>query len=857
MQRTADVSRNMFDESKRYVSRIVQQTNLARRPGVDADFNDYQVILHTNLKRFIKQVLGNGSPNNGFLIQESSSPTNNFLILGGDGTDENMGCLYVEGIRCALKSTTIEYCSDGEEPNDIHYKVTAIEALILTCSEANWVVNELANRKLVANASDGTEYTILSNTQTTITVSAGDMTTVAAIGDYFYVKPSTPDGSDRTDIVFLDVFSDEWDSDEDSGLIHSVEGANYVSMLAEKTRNVIVVREGSTTLPTSGYVDPDGNKHYYYKIATLARTNLNASISGTMMTDEREKIDRAFGIVPTLTVGGGYGSSGLSVDGDGNLEADGNCTFDGDLLVGGKLVINYDAVAVTETSDLYFLNSSLSNAPRMRFNGTLLGEGARLTWNRSLYISSPAGYNTWLLIGVSDPADECYFAMGHMATGLIAEHRIYDGTEPNEMIFQIYETSGSFTNDPKFTFKSTAGDVVLRSEGIIEQTGYYISLSRDAADLTTNAQLVFGNPDLTGVPTITWDGTLKKTRVNNTIRAEGNTTLSTNYAMLEAYPNNNYKAYLRLHGLTTDLAKGGTSYFDLNIGNDSGTVTLTDYPNVVRFLLKLETGSFGSHDNEFVFYTVNTAGTTLHDTLFSFYGNLSAHGASHALNSDYSGAAQGCYLYFAANDVSTNPSLGFVASTEFRFNFPLTLAYGFLDNQYVKLEPKIAANAAFVMTMEASGVSYGNCNWQFRSVGTSPYIAYLECDYRSGSWGIGRPILVIQNAAVGVAQANNCLLRVAGEIEQYGLNFYLNADGTYASESCTVYFSGAGGSPMLRWDHTDQMFKLNNPIQINNLVNIVPRAADPASPQNGDIWMLTTGELKCRSNGVTKTVTLT
>ena len=91
----------------------------------------------------------------------------------------------------------------------------------------NFTVNELVGRTLVPNITDGTGFTIISNTATTITVTGGsDMTAVADVLDSYLVKSSTPSGSDRVDTVWLNVYLDEIDYDDDTNLLHPIAGGN-------------------------------------------------------------------------------------------------------------------------------------------------------------------------------------------------------------------------------------------------------------------------------------------------------------------------------------------------------------------------------------------------------------------------------------------------------------------------------------------------------------------------------------------------------------------------------------------------------------------------------------------------------
>jgi len=279
--RNAVISRDIFDEEKEYVYPIAQRG--PNKPLVDADFNDGWESIATRIQR-VMQIFGDGSPNNGFKIEESGvSNVNNFTVKGGDGTLDGAGRITEKGLLCLLKSD-VEWNSLLSDADKIHDQSTGLTTTKLTNTGANWNTNELAGRLLVPNTANGTTFTIASNTATEITISAGDMTTVASAGDTYRVEPSTPSGV-RTDIVYLDIYLDEIDSDEDTNLKHPLSGgSSFTSCLRNKLKHIVKVRENSSTLPTSPTTDVDGNVHYYVKLATLTR-DANNTITASEIAD--------------------------------------------------------------------------------------------------------------------------------------------------------------------------------------------------------------------------------------------------------------------------------------------------------------------------------------------------------------------------------------------------------------------------------------------------------------------------------------------------------------------------------------------------------------------------------------------
>jgi hypothetical protein len=282
----------MFDEEKRYLAPLQQ----AAKAAVDADFNDGAYSLVHQLRRVIQNSFGNGSPNNGFKIAQATSTSNNFKITGGSGTDDGAGRLFQDGLPAALKSDVDYAGAYDARMRLVTPQVTAVTTTVLTDSAASWTVNEHAGKTLTPNIEfPGTTFTILSNTATAITVTAGDLTTATSIRKHYRIELSTP-SAPRTDEVFLDLFLDEVDELEDTNFVHTdlippQAAANRLAL-----RQFVRVREGLTT--PANYVDADGRQHYLVLIATLTRP-VAAAILTANIADERSLFTAG---VPRLTV---------------------------------------------------------------------------------------------------------------------------------------------------------------------------------------------------------------------------------------------------------------------------------------------------------------------------------------------------------------------------------------------------------------------------------------------------------------------------------------------------------------------------------------------------------------------------
>lgn len=284
----------MFDESLRYLGPL-------HRPGVppvDADFNDGLFSAVHQLRRIIETSIGDGSPNAGFRIDQSGiTTTNNFAIKGGDGTDDGAGRLFLAGFPAALKADVDFTGAFAAAMRITLPQNTDLAPLLLTDSTANWTVNEHVGKTLTPDVSaPATTFTVASNTATTITVTAGDLTALGAISDTYRIELTTPSGGPRIDEVYLDLFLDEVNDIEDANLEHTSLSPSQFSAFRLVLRQFVRVKEGTAT--PAGHVDADGRQHYTLKLATLNRLNADPTIVTSMIVDERPVI----GVGGTLAV---------------------------------------------------------------------------------------------------------------------------------------------------------------------------------------------------------------------------------------------------------------------------------------------------------------------------------------------------------------------------------------------------------------------------------------------------------------------------------------------------------------------------------------------------------------------------
>ena len=265
--------RNVFDIDKRFVGFLCQTD----KPISDIDQN-FETYLRLAFARWIMAFLGYGAVDVGYKCVGTSA-NNNFLVSGGS--------LWLQGLRSYL-AANINFDNSGvtEDGKSLHPVSTGLVALTLTDTSANYKNNELVGRELRPNIGNAMSFTIASNTATSITVSGGDMTSVASVGDHYLVEMTTPSGAGRTDYVWLNTYLDEVDGVEDSSLMRDIEGTPTECKRALKLRSTIHVRQGDVDT-LDDYVDSDGNQHYTTLLAVINRIDSQDAIDAGDVTDSR------------------------------------------------------------------------------------------------------------------------------------------------------------------------------------------------------------------------------------------------------------------------------------------------------------------------------------------------------------------------------------------------------------------------------------------------------------------------------------------------------------------------------------------------------------------------------------------
>lgn len=279
----ANVSADIYDEAKRYVELILQQNV----PIVDADVNDGQQMQYVSLfRRLLQDVVGNGAREDAFKIAElPTGPTNDFIAIGGTHADGGAERFWAEGHRCQLYADE-NYMNNGPD-SEVQPWSTGLNDEILTDADHKHIPGALVGRILEPNVVDGTGYTIVANTDHTITVTPGStMLATATVGNRYRIRPSVPVGSNRDDLVFLDVWLREIGKAEDPDLEHIIEGIPFEAMRRYKVIQTVRLQEGSL-VPPAAYVDADGHPHIIVELASIVRLDSNSTITDAMITDLR------------------------------------------------------------------------------------------------------------------------------------------------------------------------------------------------------------------------------------------------------------------------------------------------------------------------------------------------------------------------------------------------------------------------------------------------------------------------------------------------------------------------------------------------------------------------------------------
>ena len=277
-----------FEEEKNYAFPLMQEGI----PVTDDDENAGRLQLLHQFRRG-NQLFGDyGTPNDGFQIKEATAPANDFKITGGgpSNTDiEAAGRFFMRGHQCVLMHDITYYNARSDiSEQSIHPRITRVYLnggnTVVEDSAANWVAAELVGRSVRIGT---TNRTIADNGVDWFTITGDHTGGVDPILNlaYYILRLTPPVALTRDDGVYLNVYVDEYDENDDSTIEKQIGGVAVVAQLRAKIMQTLFVRQGVTALgELVDYVDSDGNQHYVSKLATILRTTSN-DITAAMITD--------------------------------------------------------------------------------------------------------------------------------------------------------------------------------------------------------------------------------------------------------------------------------------------------------------------------------------------------------------------------------------------------------------------------------------------------------------------------------------------------------------------------------------------------------------------------------------------
>ena len=214
-----DYSRNTFDKLKHYAGVRMQQGV----PLIDADWNEMEDIRKEDLRLFLEWYIGNGIPrgNDGFAILLRANTPNDFIIKGGASGQPGL---------CLVKGMENRIETDTPYTSQVLFNNSGLAE--------KWGVTPLAALTL-------------------------------------------PSSGVRSDLVYLDAWEREVDSQEDANLVNPAIGMETTVRI--KREWVVRVAEGASALPAA----PTG--HAFYTLAVLTRRAGQNVIAQADITDKRRK----------------------------------------------------------------------------------------------------------------------------------------------------------------------------------------------------------------------------------------------------------------------------------------------------------------------------------------------------------------------------------------------------------------------------------------------------------------------------------------------------------------------------------------------------------------------------------------
>lgn len=315
---TPNVSRDSFDISKLYQSIRLQQGV----PIVDSDWNEESDVQNINLQLAVQQLLGNGrypavvndiTP--GYQIEESvANNLNNFRVSAGWASlyGAIVPTIYGDPPTFLEYEQSTNYLFTGE--------VSSVGGGSVVDLNMFWEAGHLlpgCKFTMLSGAAIGTTFAISAlDSATSLSLSGG--TGAIAPGDNYRIWP--PDlvkppiaGGTRTDEVYLMVWFDDINSDQDSNIENPALGVEC-SHRTQVRWCIRVAEDGTTPVTSSRH----GYGIRYMKLAPVVREENDDEITTSMITNEPASF------VPALLGSQDASTPGAGVVGNGAISGSPN-----------------------------------------------------------------------------------------------------------------------------------------------------------------------------------------------------------------------------------------------------------------------------------------------------------------------------------------------------------------------------------------------------------------------------------------------------------------------------------------------------------------------------------------------------
>ena len=266
---------DLHKERARRLSILAQPSRVGRPRYLEtADLTDWARITRKALQRVAQVATLNGVDGADAWKLEATVDDNNFIIKGGDNTDDGAKAAWLGGLRALLYRDT-DYNCTLNAPNEqdlfaIHHKATAIANNLVTDTASKYAVNALVGYEIHIEGAG--EFTVTANTPSTITLAGfnpGDHGFTDASRPYYWIVLKAPVAG-ATHAVYLDVHIEDWGMVEDAELNHNPRGAPVEWARREVLIQRIFVNQNNE-MPVVDYNDSLGRKHYVLKIGAIVR----------------------------------------------------------------------------------------------------------------------------------------------------------------------------------------------------------------------------------------------------------------------------------------------------------------------------------------------------------------------------------------------------------------------------------------------------------------------------------------------------------------------------------------------------------------------------------------------------------